>query len=330
MPFVKVIKNKAYFKQFTTKLRRRREGKTDYKARRRLVIQDRNKYNSPKYRLVVRVTNTNVICQIISAKMVGDQTLACAYSKELTSFGAKAGLTNYAACYATGLLLARRLLTKLGLDKKYSGVKEADGKVFEVTETEDGPRAFKAVLDVGLARTTTGARVFGALKGAVDGGLNIPHSASRFPGWNKEKSQLDSEKLRQRIFGTHIAEYQRTLMKEDQDRYKQLFSKYSAAGLNPDGIVDMWKKVHTAIRANPIVQKQAKKPRPVNYKPKAYNEPRNTTTQRLHRRSQKLAKRQRLAEEAAQEKRDAQRSKNRAMGVRTGCSFTIAHKACLG
>jgi len=299
MPFVKVIKNKAYFKQFTTKLRRRREGKTDYKARRRLVTQDRNKYNSPKYRLVVRVTNTNVICQIVSAKMIGDETLAAAYSKELPNFGAKAGFTNYSACYSTGLLLARRLLTKLGLEKKYAGIKEADGKVFEVAEAEEGPRAFKAVLDIGLARTTTGARVFGALKGAVDGGLNIPHSASRFPGWNKEKSELDSEKFRKRIFGTHIAEYQRTLMKEDQDKYKQLFSKYSAAGLNPDGIAEMWKGVHAKIRANPTLKKEVKK-RAADYKPKAFNQPRNTTSQRLHRRAQKLAKRQRLQDEAAQ------------------------------
>jgi large subunit ribosomal protein L5e len=298
MPFVKLIKNKAYFKQFTTKLRRRREGKTDYKARRRLVIQDRNKYNTPKYRLVVRVTNNNIVCQIVAAKMVGDETLAAAYSKDLLGFGAKAGLTNYAACYATGLLLARRILKKMGLDQKYAGATEVTGKMFEVKAAE-GARPFKAVLDVGLARTTTGAKIFGCLKGAVDGGLDIPHSASRFPGWNKEKSTLDSEKLRARIFGTHVAEYQRTLMKEDQDKYKQLFSKYAAAGLNPDGVTEMWKGVHAKIRANPTPAKPVKKARPADYKPKAYNQPRNTTTQRLHRQSQKLAKRRRLDQEQA-------------------------------
>ena len=40
------------------------EGKTDYRARKRLVVQDKNKYNTPKYRLVVRFTNTDVICQV--------------------------------------------------------------------------------------------------------------------------------------------------------------------------------------------------------------------------------------------------------------------------
>jgi large subunit ribosomal protein L5e len=302
MPFVKVIKNKAYFKQYTTKLRRRREGRTDYKARRRMVIQDRNKYNSPKYRLVVRLTNTNVICQIVSAKMIGDETLCVAFSKDLTRFGAQTGLTNYAACYATGLLVARRLLTKLGLAAKYQGAKEVTGKVFEVVrEGEEGPRPFKAVLDVGLARTTTGSRVFGCLKGAVDGGLNIPHSASRFPGWNKEKSELDSEKLRARIFGTHIAEYQRNLMKEDQDRYKHVFSRYAAAGVTPDGVADMWKGVHAKIRADPspTAAQLTKKTRPADFKPKTYNEPRNTKAQRLHRRAQRIVKRQRLSDAAA-------------------------------
>nr|P19949.2 RecName: Full=Large ribosomal subunit protein uL18; AltName: Full=60S ribosomal protein L5 [Oryctolagus cuniculus] len=47
--FVKVVKNKAYFKRYQVKFRRRREGKTDYYARKRLVIQDKNKYNTPAH-----------------------------------------------------------------------------------------------------------------------------------------------------------------------------------------------------------------------------------------------------------------------------------------
>lgn len=48
-------------------------------------------------------------------------------------------------------------------------------------------------LDVGLARTTTGARVFGALKGAADGGLNIPHSTKRFPGYSAESKSFNAD-----------------------------------------------------------------------------------------------------------------------------------------
>jgi Ribosomal large subunit proteins 60S L5, and 50S L18 len=51
MGAVKTLKNKAYHKRFQTKWRRRREGKTDYHRRAKLIVQDKRKYNSPKYRL---------------------------------------------------------------------------------------------------------------------------------------------------------------------------------------------------------------------------------------------------------------------------------------
>lgn len=51
----------------------------------------------------------------------------------------------------------------------------------------------RCYLDVGLARTTTGARVFGAMKGAVDGGLNVPHSLKRFPGYDAEAKKFNAE-----------------------------------------------------------------------------------------------------------------------------------------
>lgn len=92
------------------------------------------------------------------------------------------GLTNYAAAYCTGLLLARRVLKKFNLDSVYEGQTKVDGEHFMVEDVDDGPGAFRACLDVGLARTSTGARVFGAMKGAADGGLDIPHSEKRFPG----------------------------------------------------------------------------------------------------------------------------------------------------
>merc|ERR1712038_886430 len=112
-------KNKAYFKRFQVKYRRRREGKTDYYARRRLVVQEKNKYNTPKYRLIVRFTNKDIICQIAYAKIEGDVIVCSAYSHELPRYGVKVGLTNYAAAYCTGLLLARRLLAKLNLSEIY-------------------------------------------------------------------------------------------------------------------------------------------------------------------------------------------------------------------
>jgi large subunit ribosomal protein L5e len=113
MGFVKIVKNKQYFKRFQVKFRRRREGKTDYYARKRLVVQEKNKYNTPKYRLIVRFTNKDIICQVAYARIEGDVIICAAYSHELPRYGVKVGLTNYAAAYCTGLLIARRLLKKI-------------------------------------------------------------------------------------------------------------------------------------------------------------------------------------------------------------------------
>uniref|UniRef100_A0A8C2LX08 RPL5 n=1 Tax=Cricetulus griseus TaxID=10029 RepID=A0A8C2LX08_CRIGR len=72
MGFVKVVKNKAYFKRYQVRFRRRREGKTDYYAQKRLVIQGKNKYNTPKYRIIIHVTNRGIIYQIAYACIEGD------------------------------------------------------------------------------------------------------------------------------------------------------------------------------------------------------------------------------------------------------------------
>ena len=74
-------------------------------------------------------------------------------------YGVKVGLTNYAAAYCTGLLLARRVLQKFKLDTLYEGNTNVDGTMFYVEDQDDGPGAFRACLDVGLARTSTGAKV---------------------------------------------------------------------------------------------------------------------------------------------------------------------------
>jgi len=286
MPFLKVVKNKAYFMRFQVKYRRRREGKTDYYARRRLINQDKNKYNSPKYRLVVRFTNKDVIAQIAYAKIEGDHIMAAAYSHELPTYGVKVGLTNYAACYATGLLLARRLLTKLNLADAYKGTSEVNGDEYHVEENADGPRPFRANLDVGLVRTTTGARVFGVLKGAFDGGLSIPHSVRRFPGYDPESKKLDAEVHKNYIFGNHVKEYMAYLEEEDAEAYNRQFSKYVAAGINSEGLEGMYKKAHAAIRKSPA---HVAKPSQKEKERKRYSRVKLSLAQRRDRVKQKKA-----------------------------------------
>jgi len=188
--------------------------------------------------------------QIMHSKITGDYCLAAAYSHELPKYGLEVGLTNYAACYCTGLLVARRLLKKLELDEMYEGQDEVDGEMYEVEK--DGDKApFTCVLDVGLTRTTTGAKVFGALKGAADGGLAIPHSPKRFPGYDREAKELDAETHKKYIFGGHVAEYMELLEEEDPDRYQTQFASYIEKEIEGDGLEEMYEKCHAAIREDP-------------------------------------------------------------------------------
>ena len=210
MAFVKVLKNAAYFKRFQVQKRRRREGKTDYHARRKMVRQDKNKFNNRKYRLVVRFTNKRVICQCVYATLRGDVIVAAAASNELAHFGIPAGHKNYAAAYATGLLVARRVLKKFGLDEKFKGKEEIDGEEYHVEDEDNEQRPFKCILDVGIRRTCVGHRMWGALKGAVDGGLHVPHKAKNFPGFKAAdekggESEYDAEAHKEKIFGSHAS-----------------------------------------------------------------------------------------------------------------------------
>lgn len=259
MGFVKVIKNKQYFKRYQVKFKRRREGKTDYYARKRLIFQDKNKFNTPKYRLIVRLSNRDITCQIAYARIEGDRIVCAAYSHELPKYGVKVGLTNYAAAYCVGLLVARRILQKLGLDSLYGGCTNVTGEEYNVEPVEKGPAAFRCFLDVGLSRTTTGARVFGAMKGAVDGGLNIPHSVKRFPGYSAEEKSFNAEVHRAHIFGQHVADYMRTLEEEDPEAFKRQFSRYIAQGIRADDVEEIYKKAHASIRNDPSHAKKVQK-----------------------------------------------------------------------
>lgn len=137
-----MAKNASYRVQ----LRRRREGKTDYQARKALVT-------SRKPRLVTRASLKNVEVQIIIAKPHGDEVLVSANSRELIkSFGWKAPTGNIPAAYLTGLLC--------GLKAKTAGIKEA-------------------ILDIGLVSPTKGSRTFAILSGVVDAGIEVPHSEDK-------------------------------------------------------------------------------------------------------------------------------------------------------
>jgi len=278
MTFIKIQKNNTYYKRFQVKFRRRRQGKTDY-------YQRKNKYNTPKWRFVVRRTNQRIICQVVCSTIAGDKIKTSADSFELKRYGLTAGLTNYSAAYCTGLLTARRLLNLLDAENKKRNVTSSMAKTFNLVPEATGEyvdiaalaekkgvetRPFTCYLDLGLARATAGNRVFAALKGAVDGGLHIPHSDKIFP---KSKSGKDAKKdakdakagnpLRDRIFGLHVQTYIDIIKKAGKVKGQndQQFSKVekNLTDAKVKTLDELYKKVHAAIRANPDRVAKAKK-----------------------------------------------------------------------
>ncbi|KAI0561240.1 Ribosomal protein L5 [Gracilaria domingensis] len=198
----------------------------------------------------------DIICQVVAARLAGDEVLTAAYAHELPRYGIKHGLTNFSAAYCVGLLCARRHLQKLGLDETYVGVEEVDGEMFEIEEDDDR-RPFTALLDIGLVSTSTGNKVFAVMKGAVDGGMNIPHNEKRFPAYSKEEG-FDAELLKSRILGNHVSEYMEYLLEEDEDAYQKQFAKYIKDGVDADAIEDLYLEAHKKIREDPSFVKKEK------------------------------------------------------------------------
>lgn len=266
MAFMKVLKTPAFFKRYQVPKRRRKQGKTDYGARRVMIHQDKNKYNAKKHRLVVRISNTKIVCQIVYATIVGDRCVCAANSTELKNYGIPCGHKNYAAAYATGLLIARRMLKKLGMDGDFKGQENVDGEEFHVEEedAETERRPFKCILDVGIRNTSVGVRLWGALKGAADGGLHVPHKIKNFPGYEPAADKggepsYEAEAHKNKIFGVHVSEYMSSMAEEDDTKYKAHFAKYIAAGINADAVEDMYTAAHKKIRADPASKPAAKK-----------------------------------------------------------------------
>merc|ERR1712087_268019 len=107
-----------------------------------------------------------------------------------------------------------------------------------------------------MGTTCVGARMWGALKGAVDGGLHVPHNTKNFPGYKpaEEKGaepEYDAEAHKERIFGSHVKEYMEMLSEEDPTKYEAHFAKFVENDLDADKLEDMYTEAHGKIRENP-------------------------------------------------------------------------------
>jgi len=188
--------------RYAVAFRRRREGKTDYKARLGLI-------RSGKPRAIVRVSNRYVYVQIAESRPGGDTVTASASSRELAGLGWKAGTGNIPSAYLTGALAGRRGLAK--------GVKEA-------------------ILDIGLRSSTKGSRLYAALKGLADAGLQVPHSEDILPSG-------------ERVEGGHIAGFAKLSMAQSAETYRKRFGGYLSRGLKPEELTAHFGQVREQIRS---------------------------------------------------------------------------------
>lgn len=139
----------ANLKPRTVHYRRRREQKTDYHKKLKLL-------SSRKPRLVVRITNQKIISQLVGFSPKGDDVLSAVDSPQLLKFGWNYSLKNIPASYLTGLLAGKSALEK--------GLTEA-------------------VLDTGAKVMIPYNKISAFLRGAVDSGLNVPFGEGElFPG----------------------------------------------------------------------------------------------------------------------------------------------------
>jgi large subunit ribosomal protein L18 len=140
--------------------KRRREGKTNYYVRYRLV-------KSKHIILVVRKTNRYILAQFIYPTPIGDYTLAAAHSRELVKlFGWKGGTKNTPTAYLVGLLAGLRA-KKLGITK--------------------------AVAYIGLHRPVRGSKIFAVIKGVLDAGIEVPVDKEMLPDDNRIKGLIIAE-----------------------------------------------------------------------------------------------------------------------------------------
>jgi large subunit ribosomal protein L18 len=179
--------------------RRRREGVTDYRSRKKAITSQRPL-------LVVRVSNKNVSSQFVRPTVKGDVVLSSSHSRELVKLGWLGSRNSTPACYLLGMLAGRKAVSK--------GVKEA-------------------VLYNGVVPFIKGARVAAFLKGVVDAGVSVPVDEEVFPSEERlsgraiaqyaEKLAADDKERYQKSFSAFL---RGSFRPED---YPALFEKTKAA-----------------------------------------------------------------------------------------------------
>lgn len=181
--------------------RRRRNGKTNFYYRKRLIV-------SHELRIVLRPSLKHMIIQIAEAQLIGDKILSSTHSSELVkNFNWQGSTGNIPAAYLTGYLAGKK------------AVKE---------DLDSG------VLDIGVSKSIYGNRLYAALKGLVDAGMEIPHDEKIYPP-------------EERINGEHIANYANFLADSNVTHSKFQFGLYKQKGFSPQDFPAHFEETKKAI-----------------------------------------------------------------------------------
>lgn len=137
----------AHGPRYRVAFRRRREGRTDYRRRLKMLTTKRT-------RVVVRPSLNNVVVQFVNYGETGDGMVAQASAVDLRKQGYDGHTGNMPAAYLAGVLAGQRA--------KHAGIEEA-------------------VLDIGDHAPIPGSRLFAVLAGILDAGVTVPHSEDMLP-----------------------------------------------------------------------------------------------------------------------------------------------------
>lgn len=146
---------------YTIKYRRRRQFKTDYIRRRKLL-------SSGRLRLVIRTTLNNIYAQIVRYNPKGDEVLVSAKTKDLEKLGWSFGKSNTPAAYLLGVMIAKKSLKQ---------------KINDV------------IVDTGRVSPIKGSKIYGCIKGAIDGGLKISCPPEKMPSEERISGKHASSKM---------------------------------------------------------------------------------------------------------------------------------------
>jgi len=148
-------------------------------------------------------------------------------------------------------ILPRRIAAKI---EDYPKLEERFTKkrLCYVPELDDDCRPFRCYLDIGVRVATRGNKLFGALKGAVDGGLDIPHSEKRFPGFDVESGEYNAEEHVARIVGSQT-KLAMEFFKESkgEEAFAKHFKAYVDAGVTAENVEGHFRALFDKIKADP-------------------------------------------------------------------------------